>query len=77
MKTLKALVVVLMCVPGVAAGATITIGPTAVDTLPLVTLFPPALEVHPSDPDRAWIARAINQPSVLEVAITPAQTLDQ
>ncbi len=57
------------------AAATLTIGPISVDTLPLVTLFPPALEVHPSDPDRAWIARSINQPSVLEVDVTPGMTL--
>lgn len=73
----RALLLALWCaLQGHAyAAATLGFGPTSVDTLPLVTLFPPALELHPTDPDLAWVARSINQPSVLEVDVTPAQTL--
>jgi hypothetical protein len=60
-----------------APGATLSIGAPASDALNLDSLFPPALEAHPADPDRALVGLSENGPGVVGVRIAPGLPLTE
>jgi hypothetical protein len=54
---------------------TLTVGSTTTDTLNLQTFAPPDLEVHPTNPDRAFVAVSVNGPGIFQIRIAPSQSL--
>jgi hypothetical protein len=64
-----------MSVAAALLAATLSVGSAATDTLLVDTFAPPALETHPTNPDRAFIAASSNGPGVFEVRIAPTQAL--
>ena len=60
---------------GALLAVTLTVSPAG-DTLELFTLFPPALETHPTNADRAFVGISSNGPGVFQLRIAPAQSLD-
>jgi len=54
---------------------TLTVGSTATDTLNLQTFAPPDLEVHPTNPDRAFVSVSSNGPGIYQVRIATSQSL--
>jgi hypothetical protein len=57
-----------------AGAATLSVGPVGFDVF-FFEPFSPALEFHPADPDRAFIADAETLPGVVELRIAPGQPL--
>lgn len=64
-----------MSAAAVLLAATLSVGSAGTDTLLVDAFAPPALEVHPSNADRAFVAASSNGPGVFEVRIAPAQPL--
>ena len=64
-----------MSVAAALLAATLSVGSAATDTLLVDAFAPPALETHPTNPDRAFVAASSNGPGVFEVRIAPAQAL--
>jgi hypothetical protein len=64
-----------------ARAATLSVGPISLDTLPLCSQFPPALEAHPADGDRSFAARseggpcAQSGPGIVELRSAPGEAL--
>jgi len=54
--------------------ATLSVG--SGDTLLVDAFAPPALEAHPTNADRAFVAASANGPGVFEIRISPSQALD-
>jgi hypothetical protein len=61
---------------GTLLAVTLSVGAPSTDTLELLTQFPPALETHPTNVDRAFVGISSNGPGVFELRIAPAQSLD-
>jgi hypothetical protein len=59
---------------GVLLAATLTVGAPGTDTIQVVP-FPPGLEAHPTNPDRAFVAASQGGPGVYQVATTPGSAL--
>ena len=55
--------------------ATLTVGAASSDTLQVFTFAPPALETHPTDPNRAFVAASSNGPGVYQFQMTAGQLL--
>ena len=64
-----------MSAAAILLAATLSVGSAGTDTLLVDAFAPPALEIHPSDPDRAFVAASSNGPGVFELRIAPAQSL--
>ncbi len=64
-----------MSVVAAVLAATLTVGAPATDTRPVYTFAPPALETHPTNPNRAFVATSNNGPGVFEFQITPGQPM--
>ncbi|MFI5315799.1 MAG: hypothetical protein ACHQ6T_08865 [Myxococcota bacterium] len=64
-----------MTLAGALLAVTLTVGSSSTDTANLQTFAPPALEVSPADPNRAFVAVSVNGPGVFQVRIAPAQSL--
>lgn len=54
--------------------ATLSVG--SGDTLLVDAFAPPALEAHPTNADRAFVAASSNGPGVFEIRVAPSQSLD-
>ena len=55
--------------------ATLTVGAASSDTLQVVAFAPPALETHPTDSNRAFVAASSNGPGVYQLQMTAGQPL--
>jgi hypothetical protein len=55
--------------------ATLSVGSAAQDTLLVDAFAPPALEAHPTNADRAFVAASSNGPGVFELRVAAAQSL--
>jgi hypothetical protein len=55
--------------------ATLSVGAPSTDTLLVDAFAPPAIEAHPTNPDRAFVVTSNNAPGVFEVRIAPSQSL--
>ncbi len=64
-----------MSAAAVLLAATLSVGSASTDTLLVDAFAPPALESHPTDADRAFVAASSNGPGVFELRIAPGQSL--
>ena len=64
-----------MSLAGALLAITLTVGSSSTDTLNLQTFAPPALEVSPTDPNRAFVAVSTNGPGIFQLRIAPTQSL--
>jgi len=59
----------------VLLAVTLTVGSPMSDTFELDSQFAPALEAHPTNPDRAFLADSESFPGVSQIRIAPGQSL--
>lgn len=65
-----------MIAGAVLLAVTLTIGSPASDTFDFESQFAPALEAHPTNPDRAFIADSESLRGVYQIRIAPGQSVD-
>lgn len=64
-----------MSAAAILLAATLSVGSAGTDTLLVDAFAPPALETHPTNSDRAFVAASSNGPGVFEFRISPSQSL--